>query len=103
MKFFWCLLPNMSEYRSKKSDSFSTRRRHQDLDVYQLSQPYFDLAEKTTGFHKKIKFLFKQTLKDFSSVRKSFSVFDMSYDEVENIRREACKDDMMMFIFVLYS
>ena len=92
----------MSEYKPKKSDSFLTRRRHQDLDVYQLSQSYFDLAERTTGFHKKIKFLFKQNLKDFSSNRKSFSVFDMSYGEVEYIHREAWKDDLMIIIFILY-
>ena len=43
---------------------FFTRGRHNDLDVYYLSQSYFDLPKRTIRNNRNVIILFQQTLKD---------------------------------------
>ena len=45
-------------------DQFFKRGRHNKLDIYYLSQPYFDLPKRTIGDSSNKIVLFIQTVKD---------------------------------------
>ena len=71
----------MLDSNQKLIDPFFTGRRHNDLDVYYLSQSYFDLPKRTIRNNSKIILLFQQTLKDLEHIYVEIAGFDMSYDE----------------------
>ena len=76
----------------KLIDPFFTRGRHNDLDVYYLSQSYFDLPKRTIRNNSNIIILFQQTLKDVEHIYRDIAGFDMSYDEFKSLCREAWKE-----------
>ena len=43
------IFDDLLDFFYKKLDPFLTKRRHEDFDVYYLSQSYFDLPKKTTA------------------------------------------------------
>ena len=74
----------------KLIDPFFTRGRHNDLDVYYLSQSYFDSPKRTIRNNSNIIILFQQTLKDVQHIYTAG--FDMSYDEFKELCREAWQE-----------
>ena len=76
----------------KLLDLFFTRGRHNDLDVYYLSQSYFDLPKGTIRNNSNIILLFQQTLKDVEHIYRDIAGFDMSYDEFKSLCREAWRE-----------
>ena len=84
---------DMLDSNQKLIDPFFTRRRHNDLDVYYLSQSYFDLPKRTIRNNSKIKILFQQTLKDVEHIYRDIAGFDMSNDEFKSLCREAWRDN----------
>ena len=73
-------------------DPFFTRGRHNDLDVYYLSQSYFYLPKRTIRNYSNIIILFQQTLKDVEHIYRDIAGFDMSYDEFKSLCKEAWRD-----------
>ena len=57
------VIDDMLDSNQKLIDPFFTRGRHNDLDVYYLSQSYFDLPKRTIRNNSNITTLFQQTLK----------------------------------------
>ena len=53
---------------SSQIDEFFTRGRHEDLDVYYISQSYFGLPRQSIRNNSDILILFKQTLRDVQSM-----------------------------------
>ena len=82
----------MLDTSQKLIDPFFTRGRHNDLDVYYLSQSYFDLPKRTIRNNSNIVLLFQQTLKDVEHIYRDIAGFDMSYDEFKSLCREAWKE-----------
>ena len=62
-------------------DEFFTRGRHEDLDVYYISQSYFGLPRQSIRNNSDILILFKQTLRDVQSMYYDIRAYDMNYDE----------------------
>ena len=83
---------DMLDTSQKLIDPFFTRGRHNDLDVYYLSQSYFDLPKRTIRNNSNIIILFQQTLKDVEHIYRDNAGFDMSYDEFKNLCKEAWRD-----------
>ena len=83
---------DMLDTSQKLIDPFFTRRRHNDLDVYYLSQSYFDLPKRTIRNNSNIIILFQQTLKDVEHIYRDIADFDMSYDEFKSLCKEAWRD-----------
>ena len=52
-------------------DPFSTKGRHNDLDVYYLSQSIFDLPKRNIRNISNVLVLFQQTLKDVEHIYKT--------------------------------
>ena len=74
----------------KPIDPVFTRGKHNDLDVYYLSQSYFDLPKRTI---RNICFnFFQQTLNDIEPIYSDIAGFHMSYDEFTSLCREAWKE-----------
>ena len=84
---------DMLDSNQKLIDPFFTRGRHNDLDVYYLSQSYFDLPKRTIRNNSNIIILFQQTLKDVEHIYRDIAGFDMSNDEFKSLCREARRDD----------
>ena len=83
---------DMLDSNQKLIDPFFTRGRHNDLDVYYLSQSYFDLPKRTIRKNSNIIILFQQTLKDVEHIYRDIAGFDMSYDEFKELCREAWRE-----------
>ena len=83
---------DMLDTSQKLLDPFFTRGRHIDLDVYYLSQSYFDLPKRTIRNNSNIIILFQQTLKDVEHIYRDIAGFDMSYDEFKSLCKEAWRD-----------
>ena len=86
------VLDDMLDSNQKLKDPFFTRGRHNDLEVYYLSQSYFNLPKRTIRKNSKIINLFQQTLKDVEHIQRDIASFDMSYDEFKRLCREAWKE-----------
>ena len=70
-------------------DEFFTRGRHEDLDVYYISQSYFALPRQSIRNNSDRLILFKQTLRDVQSMYHDIGAFDMIYDEFKEMCRLA--------------
>ena len=62
---------------SSQIDEFFTRGRHEDLDVYYISQSYFGLPRQSIRNNSDILILFKQTLRDVQNMYYDIGAYDM--------------------------
>ena len=78
---------------SRFIDQYFIRGRHNNLDIYYLSQSYFDLPKRTlrNNSHKII--LFNQTLKDIEHLYRDVAGYDMNYDESKELCRKSWEED----------
>ena len=74
---------------SSQIDEFFTRGRHEDLNVYYISQSYFALPRQSIRNNSDRLILFKQTLRDVQSMYHDIGAFDMIYDEFKEMFRVA--------------
>ena len=74
---------------SSQIDEFFTRGRHEDLDVYYLSQSYFALPRQSIRKNSDRLNLFKQTLTDVQSMYYDIGAYDMNYDEFKQMCHKA--------------
>ena len=70
-------------------DEFFTRGRHEDLDVYYISQSYFALPRQSIRNNSDRLILFKQTLRDVQSMYYDIGAYDMNYDEFKLMCQKA--------------
>ena len=73
---------------SSQIDGFFTRGRHEDLDVYYISQSNFALPRQSIRNNSDRLILFKQTLRDVQSMYYDIGAYDMKYDE---FKERCCK------------
>ena len=79
---------------SRFIDQFFIRGRHNNLDIYYLSQSYFDLPKRTIRNDSKKKIiLFNQTLKDIEHIYRDVAGYDMKYDEYKDLCRKSWEED----------
>ena len=72
---------------SSQKDDFFTRGRHEDLDVYYISQSFFGLTTQSIRNNSDRLILFKQTLRDVQNMYQDIGAFDMKYDEFKEMCR----------------
>ena len=78
---------------SRFIDQFFVRGRHNNLDIYYLSQSYFDLPKRTIRNNSNKIILFNQTLKDIEHIYRDVAGYDMSYDEFKELCRKSWEED----------
>ena len=83
---------------SRFIDQFFIRGRHKNLDIYYLSQSYFDLPKRTIRKKSNKIILFNQTLKDIEHIYRDVAGYDMKYDEF----KELCKKSWDEYYNYLY-
>ena len=81
----------------KLKDPFFTRGRHNDLNVYYLSQSHFDLPERTIRNISNIIILFQQILKGVEHIYRDIAGFGISYDEFKSLCKEAWKINIAIY------
>ena len=74
-------------------DQFFIRGRHNNLDIYYLSQSYFDLPKRTIRNNGNKIILFNQTLKDIEHIYLYIASYDMNYDEFKELCRKSWDED----------
>ena len=74
---------------SSQIDEFFTRGRHEDLDVYYISQSYFALPRQSIRNNSDRLILFKQTLRDVQSMYYDIGAYDMNYEEFKQMCHKA--------------
>ena len=74
---------------SSQIDEFFTRGRHEDIDVYYISQTYFGLPRQSIRKNSDKLILFKQTLRDVQSMYYDIGAYDMKYDEFKEMCHKA--------------
>ena len=72
---------------SSQIDAFFTRGRHEELDVYYISQSCFGLPRQNIRNNSDRLILFKQRLRDLQSMYYDIGAFDMIYDEFKEMYR----------------
>ena len=77
---------------SYQIDEFFTRGRHEDLDVYYISQSYLALPRQSIRNNSDRLILFKQTLRDVQSMYYDIGAFDMLHDEFREMCRVAWRE-----------
>ena len=78
---------------SRFIDQFFVRGRHKNLDIYYLSQCYFDLPKRTIRNNSNKIILFNQTLKDIEHIYRDVAGYDMNYDEFKDLCRKSWEED----------
>ena len=78
----------LDQSNQKDINPFFTRGRHENIDVYYLSQRYFELPLIIRD-NSNIIILFKQTAKTVQNLYSDLGGFDMDYNEFKNLCREA--------------
>ena len=78
---------------SRFIDQFFIRGRHNNLDIYYLSQSYFDLPKRTIRNNSNKIILFNQTLKDIEHIYRDVAGYDMNYDEFKDLCRKSWEED----------
>ena len=78
---------------SRFIDQFFIRGRHNNLDIYYLSQSYFDLPKRTIRNNSNKIILFNQTLKDIEHIYRDVAGYDMNYDEFKELCRKSWEQD----------
>ena len=78
---------------SRFIDQFFIRGRHNNLDIYYLSQSYFDLPKRTIRKNSNKIILFNQTLKDIEHIYGDVAGYDMNYDEFKELCRKSWDGD----------
>ena len=74
---------------SSQIDEFFTRGKHEDLDVYYISQSYFALPRQSIRNNTDRLILFKQTLRDVQSMYYDIGAYDMKCDEFKEMCHKA--------------
>ena len=74
-------------------DQFFIRGRHNKLDIYHLSQSYFDLPKRTIRKNSNKTILFNQTLKDIEHIYRDVAGYDMNYEEFKELCRKSWEED----------
>ena len=78
---------------SSQIDEFFTRGRHEDIDVYYISQSYFGLPRQSIRNNSDRLILFKQTLRDVQSMYYDIGAYDMKYDEFKEMCHKAWEEE----------
>ena len=78
---------------SRFVDQFFIRGRHNKLDIYYLSQSYFNLPKITIRNNSNRIILFNQTLKDIEHIYRDVGSYDMNYDEFKELYRKSSGED----------
>ena len=78
---------------SRFIDQFFIRGQHNNLDIYYLSQSYFDLPKTTIRNNSNKIILFNQTLKDIEHIYRDVAGYDMNYDEFKELCRKSWEED----------
>ena len=84
---------NLGSSNSRYIDQFFVRWRHSNLDIYYLSQSYFDLPKRTIRSDSNKIILFNQTLKDIEDIYRDLASYDMNYDEFKELCRKSWDED----------
>ena len=71
---------SLGSSNSRFIDQFFIRGRHNNLDIYYLSQSYFDLSKRTIRNNSDKIILFNQTSKDIEHIYRDVAGYDMTYD-----------------------
>ena len=74
---------------SSQIDDFFTSRRHEDLDIYYISQSYLVLPRQSIRNNSDRLILFKQTLREVQSMYFDIGAYDMKYDEFKEMCHKA--------------
>ena len=78
---------------SRYIDQFFIRGRHNNSDIFYISQFYFDLPKRSNRNNNNKKILFNTTLKDIENKYRDTAGYDMSYDEFKQLCRKSWEEE----------
>ena len=70
-------------------DQYFIRSRHNHLDIYYLSQSYFDLPKRSIRNNSNKIILFNKTLKFIENIYRDIAGYDMIYDKYKDLCRKS--------------
>ena len=87
---------------SRFIDQFFIRGRHNNLDIYYLSQSYFDLPKRTIRNNSNEIILLNQTLKDIEHIYRDVAGYDINYDEFKDLCGKSWEEDYNYIYIYIY-
>ena len=82
---------------SRDFDHFFKRDRHKKLDIYYLSQLYFDFPKRTIRNKSNKNILFNRTVKDIENIYRDVGGYDMKFCEFKELCRKSWEEDYDLF------
>ena len=82
---------------SSQKDEFFLREKHEDLNVYHISQSYFGLPRQGIGNDSDRIILFKQTLGDVQSIYYDIGAYGMKYDKFKEMCHKVWSEEFNYF------
>ena len=82
---------------AKDIDAFFTRGRHQNLDIYYISQSWYELPKNTIRNNCSRIMLFPQTLKDITMIYNDISGLQMNFSEWRDFVEMHGRQDTIIF------
>ena len=76
-----------------KINMFFTRGRHNNIDIYYISQSYFHLTKNTIRNNSNIILLFKQTLEDIILLFHDIAGSDLNLEEWKQLCRKCWENE----------
>ena len=86
--------------KSSQIDDFFTRGRHEDIDVYYISQSYFALPRQSIRNNSDRLILFKQILRDVQSMYYDVGAYDMKYDEFKELCHKLGVKNLTIYVLI---
>ena len=83
----------LGSLNSNLVDQYFNKGRHNDLDIYYLSQSYFDLPKRTIRKNSNKIILFIQTLNVIERLYRDVAGYDIGYDEYKELCRKSWDED----------
>ena len=87
------IVGTLGSSNSRYIDQFFIRGKHNNLDIYYLSQSYFDLPKTTIRNISNKIIPFNQTIKDIENINRDNGAYDRSYDEIRKLCRKSWQED----------
>ena len=79
--------------QESNNDLFFTQGRHNNIDIYYISQSYFHLTKNTIRNNSNIIILFKRTLRDIILLFHDIARLDMNLEEWKELCRKSWEND----------
>ena len=81
-------------------DPFCTKASHKNSDIFYLSDCFFKIPQRSIRNNSNINILIRQTRKTEENIYRDVAGFDMSFDDIKELGREALRSKEIFKLYI---